>query len=428
MLSSADNERLTRVGPGTPMGNLFRRYWLPALLAEEVPAADSPPVRVRLLGEDLVAFRDSEGAVGLISAFCPHRRAPMFFGRNEECGLRCVYHGWKFDRNGACVDMPSEPPDSLFKTKVTIAAYPTWEGGGMIWAYLGPPELRPAPPDHELVRTPPDRRYVSKSFEDCNFLQALEGGIDPTHATIMHNGHIGDRSFLNDYDRLVAELNLDRTDYGFTYTGVRPRGKHTWVRGYHWIMPSFHMRARVEGSFSGFGRPKAEQNEIATIDGHIWIPIDDATTWVYNFGYAHNPSEKLSPEQANLIETRLGRGDYLDKNYISIYNRSNDYGIDRQVQKTQSMTGIPGINTQDFALQEGMGTIVDRSREHLGTTDRAIITLRQILLESLDTLERGGQLRALDPATYRNVRSIDRMVDKELDWRTVVKPDFVAKF
>lgn len=424
MLSPADNERLTRVGPGTPMGTLLRRYWLPALLAEEVPERDGPPVRVRLLGEDLVAFRDSDGVVGLISAFCPHRRAPLFFGRNEERGLRCVYHGWKFDRDGACVDMPSEPPDSLFKTKVNIEAYPTFEGGGMIWAYLGPAELRPAPPDHELVRTTPGHRYISKSYQECNWLQALEGGVDPTHATIMHNGNIGDRSFLNDYDKLVAELNLERTDYGFTYTGIRPRGQHTWVRGYHWIMPSFHMRARVEGSF---GRPK-DHEEIPTIDGHIWIPIDDGKTWVYNFGYSHNPAQELSREQAHIIETRLGRGDYLDKNYVSRLNKSNDYGIDRQRQKTQSMTGIEGINTQDLALQEGMGTVVDRSKEHLGTTDRAIITLRQILLQALDTMESGGQPPAIDPASYRNVRSIDRMVENTKDWRQATKADFVARF
>jgi phenylpropionate dioxygenase-like ring-hydroxylating dioxygenase large terminal subunit len=147
MLKPEENERLCRVGPGTPMGALLRRYWLPAVLSEELPEADGAPVRVRMLGEDLIAFRDSNGEVGLVSAFCPHRRAPMFFGRNEECGLRCVYHGWKFDRNGTCVDMPSEPPDSLFKTKVTIDAYPTWEGAGMVWAYLGPPEHRPPVPD-----------------------------------------------------------------------------------------------------------------------------------------------------------------------------------------------------------------------------------------------------------------------------------------
>ena len=168
MLSQQDNERLTRVGPGTPMGNLFRRYWIPALLSEELLEADGPPVRVRLLGEDLVAFRDTEGMVGIVSAYCPHRRAPMFFGRNEDCGLRCVYHGWKFDRNGACVDMPSEPPDSLFKSKVTIDAYPTWEGGGMVWIYMGPLELKPPPPDHELVRAPANHLHVSKLFEDCN--------------------------------------------------------------------------------------------------------------------------------------------------------------------------------------------------------------------------------------------------------------------
>jgi phthalate 4,5-dioxygenase len=426
MLSQADNERLTRVGPGTPMGNLFRRYWIPALLAEEVPERDGPPRRVRLLGEDLIAFRDSDGVVGLISAYCPHRRAPLFFGRNEECGLRCVYHGWKFDRDGACVDMPSEPTDSLFKTKVTIDAYPTWEGGDMIWAYMGPPEQQPAPPDHELLRTSPEHRFVSKSFEDCNFLQALEGGIDPTHATIMHNQHIGDRSFLNNYDALVADLNLDRTEYGFTYTGVRPRSAHTWVRGYHWIMPSYHVRARVEGSFG----PKQgrEDDEVPTIDGHIWIPIDDERTWVYNFMYSHDPAQPLPREQAHLAENRLGRGDYLDENYVSKLNRTNDYQIDRTRQKYETMTGIDGINTQDFALQEGMGAIVDRTKEHVGTTDRAIIILRQILLESLDTLEHGGQLKALDPSPYRNVRSIDRMVKKELDWRVETREDFVAKF
>src|SRR3984885_7027362 len=171
MLSKEDNERLVRVGAGTPTGDLMRRYWLPALTAEELPERDGAPVRVRLLGEDLVAFRDSSGRVGLVDAFCPHRRAPMFFGRNEECGLRCVYHGWKFDADGTCVDMPSEPPDSLFKTKVTITAYPTWEGGGIVWTYMGPPEHQPPHPDYELVRTPATHRYTSKTYEECNWLQ-----------------------------------------------------------------------------------------------------------------------------------------------------------------------------------------------------------------------------------------------------------------
>ena len=403
------------------MGRLFRRYWLPTLLAEELPDRDGAPVRVRLLGEDLVAFRDSDGVAALVGAFCPHRRAPMFFGRNEECGLRCVYHGWKFDRNGTCVDMPSEPPDSLFKTKVTIDAYPTWEGGGMIWAYLGPPELKPEPPGHELVRTPATHRHVSKSFEECNFLQALEGGIDPTHASIMHNMNIGDRSFLNNYDELVANIQLDKTDYGFTYAGIRKLTNNTWVRGYHYIMPSFHMRATVEGPF---GR----RADGPTIDGHIWIPIDDEHTWVYSFGYSHDPARPLELDKVRARDTRLGRGDFLDKNYRSRLNKANDYEIDRQVQKEKTMTGIQGINTQDLALQEGMGPIVDRSQEHLGTTDRAIITLRQVLTETLDSLERGGPLRALDPATYRNIRSFDRLIDGDAEWRAATKTDLTTKF
>src|SRR6204780_718230 len=168
MLKPEDNERITRTGPGTPMGNLWRRYWVPARLSEELAEPDGPPLRVRLLNEDLIAFRASDGKVGLVDAFCPHRRAPMFFGRNEECGLRCVYHGWKFDTSGACVDMPSEPPDSLFKTKVRIAAYPTYEAGGMLWTYMGSPALQPPPPDYELLRTSTDHRYVTKSFQEGN--------------------------------------------------------------------------------------------------------------------------------------------------------------------------------------------------------------------------------------------------------------------
>src|SRR5579885_640302 len=208
MLTREENERLTRVGPGTPMGELFRRYWIPAVLASDLPEADGAPIRVRLLGEDLIAFRDTEGVAGLVGAYCPHRRAPLFFGRNEECGLRCVYHGWKFDRNGRCVDMPSEPPDSLFKTKVRLEAYPTWEGGGIVWTYMGPLDLQPPPPDPELVRAPQTHRYVSKTFEDCNFLQAVEGGIDQTHATILHNMEIGDLSFLRNFKALTAEIDL----------------------------------------------------------------------------------------------------------------------------------------------------------------------------------------------------------------------------
>jgi hypothetical protein len=229
-------------------------------------------------------------------------------------------------------------------------------------------------------------------------LQALEGGVDPTHATILHNEHIGDRSFLRDFNEIVAELQIDTTDYGIFYAGIRDHGDdEQWVRGYHYIAPFYHMRGTVDAVF--WGRRK---DTTPTINGHIWVPIDDEQCWVYNFMYSHDPAQPIPPEQAIYDEARAGRGpDDLDATFVPKRNRSNDYLIDRAKQRTTSFTGIHGINTQDFVVQEGMGTINDRSREHLGSTDRCVIALRRVLLDALDRLERGEPLPGRDPATYR---------------------------
>jgi phenylpropionate dioxygenase-like ring-hydroxylating dioxygenase large terminal subunit len=423
MLSQEEDERITRTGPGTPMGNLFRRYWLPAFLSEELPENDGAPLRVKLLGEDLIAFRDSTGAIGLVDAFCPHRRAPMFFGRNEECGLRCVYHGWKFDRNGTCVDMPSEPPDSLFKTKVTIAAYPVWEGGGLAWAYLGPPDLQPPLPDYELCRAPSTHRFVSKTFEDCNYLQALEGGLDSSHATIMHNMNIGDRGFLHNYEALIPQINVERTPYGYNYTGIRTLGDQQWVRLYHYIMPVTQIRGRIQDP--------TFPDLMPTINGHFWVPMDDTHTSTYNWFYAYDPARPVTPEYAADFEKMTGRGpEHLDPAHPFRLKQTleNDYLIDRHVQKTKTFTGIPGVNTQDVALQEGMGPIVDRSREHLGATDRAIIVLRQLLLEAAADVEAGAAPRGTDSADYQHVRALDHLIPKDADWQEVLKDERLARF
>jgi len=422
MLKPEENERLTRVGPGTPMGKLYRRYWIPAALSSELAEPDGPPVRVRLLGEDLIAFRDSSGKIGLVDAYCPHRRAPMFFGRNEECGLRCVYHGWKFDVDGACVDMPSEPPDSLFKTKVSIKAYPTWEGGGMVWTYMGPPDLRPEPPDYELVRAPATHRFVSKTYESCNWVQALEGGLDTSHSSFAHNMSIGDKSYLRNYDT-APRLEVDRTDYGYTYAGIRKVGEQHYVRAYHFLMPNQQMRGRVMGRRGGF-------EKVPTINGHLWVPIDDYSTNVYNWMYSYDPKIPLDPETAHELETNYGRApeQMIPGTFRLKLNLSNDYNIDRQVQKTTTFTGIVGINTQDFALQEGMGNIVDRSKEHLGTSDRAIIVMRQLLLEAIAANEAGETPRGVDPKTFRHVRAVDLQVNLTGPWREVLKNDMLAKF
>ena len=422
MLKPEDNERITRVGAGTPMGELMRRYWQPALLTHEIGGPDSAPVRVKLLGEDLIAFRDTDGKIGLVDAFCPHRRAPMFFGRNEDCGLRCVYHGWKFDRDGTCVDMPSEPPDSLFKTKVTIAAYPTWEGGGMIWTYMGPAEAMPPPPDYELVRAPETHRYTSKTYEDCNWLQALEGGLDTSHSSFLHNLGIRDKGFLRSKDT-APRLEVEKTDYGYTYAGIRQVGDEQYVRAYHYIMPAQQMRGRVSGRKGGI-------EPVPTINGHVWVAIDDYTTWVYNWMYSYDPAIPITPAYAVEFETKYGRGpgDLIPGTNRLKRNKHNDYLIDRQLQKTQTFTGIEGINTQDMALQEGMGAIVDRSKEHLGTSDRAIIVMRQLLFEALDACAAGTPIRGTDPVTYGRVRAVDLMIPPVANWREQIKAELVARF
>jgi len=228
MLPPKENELITRVGQGTPMGDTMRRYWIPACLASEIAEPDCPPVRVRLLGEDLVAFRDSDGRIGLLDEFCAHRRVSLFFGRNEECGLRCVYHGWKYDVEGNCVDQLNEPPEHQFKHHIHMTAYPTTELGGIVWAYLGPPEKMPAPPKFAWTRVPEARRHVSKVVEECNWLQALEGGIDTSHAPILHrlltdNSTRGGIKPSNPFVRGKApNLVVDVTDYGYLYAGVRP--------------------------------------------------------------------------------------------------------------------------------------------------------------------------------------------------------------
>jgi phthalate 4,5-dioxygenase oxygenase subunit len=410
MLSQEQNQALTAVGPGTPMGTVFRRYWLPVLLAAEVAERDGPPVHVRLLGEDLLAFRDSDGRVALVDAFCPHRRAPLFFGRNEECGLRCVYHGWKFDADGACVDMPSEPPDSLFKTKVSLTAYPTWEGADMVWAYLGPPSELPPPPAYELTRVPATHRSVSKTRESCNYLQAFEGGIDTAHISFLHNMKLGDRANPRALDT-SPRLEVEKTAYGFRYHGIRNAGDNEYIRVYQYLMPAQQCRGLIIG-YSG------EQVPVPTMNGHIWVPIDDTHTFVYNYIYSSDPDISLPSDFVLEHEIKSGRGpDDLMPDFSLKKNAGNDYMIDRKVQRTRTYTGITGINTQDYALQEGMGPIVDRTREHLGTTDRAIIAARQLLLEAIDDVSAGRRPRGADTGACSDVRATDLLVPKGDPWR-----------
>ncbi|HLI21855.1 MAG TPA: Rieske 2Fe-2S domain-containing protein [Stellaceae bacterium] len=411
MLSREDNERLVRVGRGTPAGELFRRYWQPACLSVELPEKDGAPIRVRLLGEDLIAFRDTLGRIGLVDAYCPHRRAPLFFGRNEECGLRCVYHGWKFDVDGNCVDLPSEPASSPMKANIKIKQYPTFEKGGVIWAYLGPSDKMPGQPDYEWMRAPATHCHISKTFEHCNYLQGVEGGLDTAHSSYLHNLNIHDKSLPRQRDR-APNLEVIRTDYGYSYISTRKLGEDgNYVRVYHYVMPFQQMRGGLNGVEG--------RNAVPQLDGHLWVPIDDEHTNVYNWSYSADPAIPISDEYFEAHEHHSGRGknDLIPGTFVLKRNPSNDYLIDRQIQKTRTFTGIEGVNTQDFAIQEGMGPIVDRSNEYLGTTDRAIVTLRRMLLEATAAVERGETPPGADPKTHSGIRPYDGIVPPGATWR-----------
>ncbi|BCJ88404.1 Rieske 2Fe-2S domain-containing protein [Effusibacillus dendaii] len=423
MLKPEENERLTRVGPGTPMGEVFRRYWIPALLSEELPEPDCPPIRVRLLGENLVAFRDTNGTVGLLDRYCPHRRVELFWGRNEECGLRCVYHGWKFDVAGNCVDMPNEPTESNFKQKVKITSYPTWEKAGVIWTYMGPKDWMPPLPDYEWVRAPETHRHVSKTFEACNWLQGLEGGIDTSHSSFAHNNNLADKNALR--TRAPSpKLEVVKTDYGFRYAGIRDLGQDgNYVRAYQYIMPAQQMRGAMTKWKDG------SREEFPAIAGHIWVPIDDESTWVWNFIYSADKQIPFTPEFVLEHETAFGRGpNDLLPGYRLKRNPSNDYLIDREVQRIQTFTGISGINTQDYALQETAAPIIDRSLERLGTADAAIIAARHLLLEATRDVEQGKAPRGTRADSYRNVRACDKILPAGIDWKEALKEEMTAQF
>ena len=414
MLTFQENETLARVGPGTPMGAVMRRYWMPALLSWELPEPDCPPIRLRLLGEDLVAFRDSDGDVGILDNYCPHRRASLFFGRNEESGLRCVYHGWKFDVDGDCVDMPSEPAESNFRDKVKITAYPATELGGIVWAYMGPREMQPEPPSFEWTQVPELHRGTTKVVQRCNWLQGLEGGIDSVHTNFLHRRFAGSGTDVMDRARansLAAHVEVTPTDYGYTYAGIRAVSddEGNYVRAYHYIAPFYQLR------------PGGQlQRRHGRASGHIWVPIDDENTMVWNFSYRFDGNEMAESERRQTGSgNEFGKDIDVEAGFRSRASAENDYLIDREVQRTETFSGIPGTNTQDRAVQDTMGPICDRTREHLGTTDRAIIMARKILLDAVRRVEDGGTPPGLGRNAHQ-LRPIEKVLPIGTEWRNAL--------
>jgi len=384
MLSKEENDLLCLTGPGTPMGNLFRRFWLPVALSRELPKRDCPPVRLRILSEDLIAFRNTDGKVGLLSRYCPHRGASLFFGRNEEGGLRCVYHGWKFDTTGACVDMPNEPAKCSFKHKIHQNAYPTREAGGVIWAYMGPPETTPALPELEWTRVPQNHVYVHKRFQHCNYLQNVEGEVDSSHVSFLHreflpekfNAALAGQVLFSQVKDAAPKFLVKETDYGLAIGARR-----NWdVDQYYWrvtqfLMPSFTLIPSEEGTPINFTAA---------------VPVDD--TNMAGFTVTWLPSRPMNEDDIHIIESWTGAYAEVDPNtFEPVANRGNDYLIDRERQGRENFSGMRGFREEDIAVQEDQfgGPITDRSKEHLGTSDAGIIALRRRLLNSVRNLQHG---------------------------------------
>jgi phenylpropionate dioxygenase-like ring-hydroxylating dioxygenase large terminal subunit len=394
------------------MGELMRQYWLPAMRSDEVPVPDGPPLRVMLLGEPLIAFRTTSGEIGLIQNSCPHRGASMFFGRNEEQGLRCVYHGWKFDVTGACIDMPSEPAESNFKNKVRTRAYPTSERNGIVWAYMGPREVPPPLPD--LEANVEAGGTVNTVLRDCNYMQALEGDIDTIHFMFLHYGHLKledtyEGGFFNyQVKSRGGHFSVQDTDFGACYTMYREAEDDTY---YH----------RIANFLFPFYTQVPPGTLAVKRQFRAWVPLDDDHTMFYGVGLPFDKVEE-DPERQKRSFVRVQE---IQPSTSGWFGRSrpkaqaeNDYLLDREFQKNgESYTGLPSVFLEDQALTESMGTIYERTQEHLGTTDSMVIRTRRALIRAAEALRDHGILPpgVDNPGAYAQ-RSGGVVLPRNVDW------------
>jgi phthalate 4,5-dioxygenase len=420
MLKKEQNDLVTQTGPGTPLGQLFRSYWMPVLLAEELPENECPPVRVKVMSERLLAFRDTDGKCGLIDEFCAHRGVSLWFGRNEEHGLRCPYHGWKYDVNGQCIDVPSEPATSGYCQKIKLKSYPLVKRGPVLWTYLGPPEKQPPLPEWEFAMVPPEQVFVSKRLQECNWLQAMEGGIDSSHVSFLHRGDLssdplfkgakGNKYNLGDLAPVFEVVESD----GGLYIGARrnaENGKYYW-RITPWVMPCFTMIP-----------PRGDH----PVHGHFWVPIDDDNCWAWSYDF--HPTRALSEREVNDMKDGAGiHCKFVPGTYRPLANKDNDYLMDRAAQKAgKYYSGIAGFAMQDASLQESMGPICDRTKENLVSTDNGIIMARHRLMRAAKALvEKGVTPPGVDPA-HQKVRSASVLLPPDQAFKEAAKEALTSR-
>ena len=416
MLTPEENDLLCRVEGNAPMGQLMRRHWIPALLTEEVLLADGDPVPVRLFGEDLVAFRDTDGTVGLMDRYCPHRRASLEFGRNEDGGLRCLYHGWKVNVLGDVVEMPSEPPGACAAMKLKHKTYPTHEHGGFVWAYMGPPETMPEFQPPPFAPTADTKVSIVKIKLDCNWAQILEGAIDSAHSSSLHSSDItparvdGTRptgtTFARPSTDKAPRIQVQTTDYGFKYAAIRRPIQNAetleYVRMTVYVAP-----------FTALIPPNSQYNSC-----NVNVPIDDTHTMFHFISWSLDNGAVDQEQYRKLLGAQIGID--IDKRYSKIGTPENRHLQDRQAMKLGNFTGIRGFPNQDIAMWETMGPIADRSIERLGASDQAIVAFRLLMVDAARRLSEGAP--ALGSAGTSNIpqatiHSFEGIRPKGAEWR-----------
>lgn len=415
-MTPEQNDLLCRVEGDAPMGKLMRQHWLPACMIEEVAEPDCRPLRVRLLGENMVVFRDSEGRLGALDEYCPHRGASLAFGRNEECGLRCLYHGWKFDVRGNAVDMSSEPVDAKLRSTMKTKAYPVEESGGFVWVWMGDPE-NVAPFDMPNWATAPAGKIsIMKIHAECNWAQVLEGSIDSAHSSSLHSSNMPtagevsgstatDTAWLRPSADKAPRIEVDRTTFGFRYVAIRrpivDPDKQDYVRMTLFVAPfTVHI-------------PSNDQYHLS----QMLVPVDDVNTMFY--WIAWHPTKGIAQDAwRKFCGAEVGK-DVDPITFKKVRNQQNNYLQDRELMKAGDFTGIYGIPTQDMAMWESMGPIADRSKDRLGSSDKAIVTFRTQMYRAAQAVEKGEPaIGTVEPRVpHAKLMSFEGMVQKGDDWR-----------
>ena len=415
-MTPEQNDLLCRVEGNAPMGRLMRQHWLPACMIEEVAEPDGTPLRVRLLGENMVVFRDSEGRIGALDELCPHRRASLAFGRNEECGLRCLYHGWKFDVNGNALDMSSEPADAKLRETMKTKAYPVREAGGFVWVWMGDTDnVLPFDPPN-WTAAPADKISIVKMHGACNWAQILEGSIDSAHSSSLHSTNMPtatevsgstatDSAWLRPSADKAPRIEVQKTPFGFRYVAIRKPivepDKQDYVRMTLFVAPfTVHI-------------PSNDQYHLS----QMLVPVDDENTMFY--WIAWHPEKGISQDAwRKFCGAELGQ-DVEPVTFKKIRNAENNYLQDRAAMKAGDFTGIYGIPAQDMALWESMGPIADRSEDRLGSSDKAIFTFRTLMYRAAQAVERGEPAIGTGESRipHAKLMSFEGMVPKGDDWR-----------